>query len=180
MSTHYFIAISVEGLNSELKTVQQTLDTSLFKHIVHPEDFHITLMFLGKATEEQLSDLGTRLKEITRNIKPFEIIPKGIGVFGKQSQPRVLYVDVEKGKSLERLHGLVIESCEAAGFKRDPREYRPHITIAKKWKDPEKHIGRNMPEIKKETHEISSIELYRVAPLEKPRYKCVERYEFQK
>ncbi|MCA0986412.1 RNA 2',3'-cyclic phosphodiesterase [Guptibacillus algicola] len=180
MSNHYFIAISVERLHSELKTLQQSLDTSLFKHIVHPKDFHITLMFLGEATEEQLGDLRVRLKEITRNITPFEITPTSIGVFGKLSQPRVLYVEVEKSKSLEELHELVVESCAEAGFKKDTREYRPHITLAKKWKDPEKKIGRNMPEIKKKSHEIQSIGLFRVSPSDSPRYKCVERYDFKK
>ncbi|WP_270179636.1 RNA 2',3'-cyclic phosphodiesterase [Alkalihalobacillus sp. CinArs1] len=180
MSTHYFIAITLEDMKSELKSVQKNLDTSLFKHVVEPDDFHITLQFLGEAKEEQLSDLGEQLKEITENVSSFEITLNKIGTFGKLSQPRVLYVDVEKTKSLEHLHQMVAEACKDSGFRVDRREYRPHITLAKKWRYPEKKIGRNTPDIHKASQEISSIGLFRVAPFEIPRYKCVARYEFKK
>lgn len=177
VGTHYFIAISVDKIRPKLRSIQREVDTSLFKHAVYPDDFHITLEFLGEATEEQLTTLDRYLKDVTASLSSFEISTTGIGTFGKVTQPRVIYVGVNKENNIVNLHNLVVESCQKAGFKTDKREYRPHITLAKKWRYPEKKIGRNLPELDTLTQQIDHIGIYRVEPSEKPRYKCIQRYE---
>ena len=181
MSTHYFIALPVQSqLRRTLEKVQREFNLDLFKHIVCPEDFHITVAFLGGASEEQLSFLHDGLRQLVKRIESFELTVDQIGVFGRQKQPRVLYASVQRNERLDNLHKEVNRICSDAGLVIDHKEYRPHITLAKKWRFSEQVIHPAWPTLQSDSQEVTVLHLYKVAPLEKPRYQSVESYAFNK
>ncbi|TKD67989.1 RNA 2',3'-cyclic phosphodiesterase [Pseudalkalibacillus hwajinpoensis] len=181
MGTHYFIALPIQPhLRQVLEQVSYSIDLDLFKHIVYPEDYHVTVAFLGDASEEQLSSLHDQLSDVVATFTPFELKPERIATFGREKQPRVLYASVEMNKWLDKLQQAVVYACSNSGFTLDQREYRPHITLAKKWRDSNKEIAPDWPTLICDSQEVSCLKLYRVAPMEKPRYQVVSTYAFNK
>ncbi|WP_347549226.1 RNA 2',3'-cyclic phosphodiesterase [Pseudalkalibacillus hwajinpoensis] len=179
MSTHYFIALPIEQqLRDKLEKIQHGYDLRLYKHHVYPEDFHVTMAFLGQASEEQLLSLHNGLQNVVENFRPFNIEIERIAGFGSKDQPRVLFAEVKINERLEQLHRKVVAVCSTAGFVSDQRAYRPHITLAKKWRFSDRKIASDWPVFKSENQEVYSLKLYKVAPNEKPRYQCVESYAF--
>ena len=179
LNTHYFIALPIQPhLRKTLLEIQKKTRLALFKHIVYPEDFHITVAFLGGADEEQLTKLHEGLQKIAQFMEPFKLEVEGLNYFGLEDQPRVLYADVKRSDQLDKLHEDIVRICQLAGFSLKEREYSPHVTLAKKWHDPTKKIQLNWPTLNCECQEVSSVTLYQVAPGETPRYKGVATYEF--
>lgn len=181
MSTHYFIALPIQShLRQVLEQVSNDIDLDLFKHIVYPEDYHVTVAFLGDASEEQLSSLHDRLCDVVATFLPFELKPDRVATFGREKQPRVLYVSIQMNEWLDKLHQAVVHACSNSGFTLDQREFRPHITLAKKWRDSNKEIAPDWPTLICDSQEVSCLTLYTVAPSEKPRYQVVRTYAFNK
>lgn len=179
LNTHYFIALPIQPhLRKTLQEIQMKTHLGFFKHIVYPEDFHITVAFLGGADERQLSYLHEGLQKIAKLIEPFKLEVEGLHYFGSESRPRVLYANVKRTNQLNMLHQEVVQLCQLAGFSVKEKEYTPHVTLAKKWYDPTKEIEPNWPTLKCESQEVSCMKLYQVAPDETPRYKGIASYEF--
>ncbi len=179
LNTHYFIALPIQPhLRKTLQEIQMKTRLALFKHIVYPEDFHITVAFLGVADERQLTVLHEGLQKVAEFMQPFKLEVEGLNYFGSEVRPRVLYADVKRSDQLDKLHEEIVRICQLAGFSLKESEYSPHVTLAKKWYDPTKEIQPNWPTLNCECQEVSSVNLYQVAPDETPRYKGVATYEF--
>ncbi|WP_096202624.1 RNA 2',3'-cyclic phosphodiesterase [Bacillus sp. FJAT-45350] len=137
MGTHFFLAIPLEAkLKQEIGdwTSQPQLKEKLnFKKWVHPEDYHITLSFLGFAEKERLENLQNKLKPLLLSHKYFSLEVTNLGVFGKESNPRILWIDIDKEERLFELQKTVASACRSVGFELEKRPYRPHVTIARKW-----------------------------------------------
>lgn len=65
---------------------------------VHPDHFHLTLHFLGAVEEARIATIKQRLKEAVADVQPFQVEIGGIGVFPSWKDPRVLHVEVNKGR----------------------------------------------------------------------------------
>lgn len=139
-NTHYFIAIGLpEDVRHKVETERNKLKQAFpFKKWVHPQDYHITLAFLGAATEEQRSELTAILNEDTYDIDSFTLNINKLGVFGSQDSPRIFWLGVEENSTLHRLRENVYEKCKKAGFTLETRPFHPHITLARKWAGSEK------------------------------------------
>ncbi len=106
-----------------------------FSKWVHPKDYHITLQFLGATDNAAAEKLITILSERIGQAAPFELYVAGVGSFGSPSSPRILWAGVAGDlAALEQLQKRVTESTRPLGFPTEDRPYRPHITIAKKYK----------------------------------------------
>ncbi|MBG9793190.1 2'-5' RNA ligase [Paenibacillus dendritiformis] len=106
-----------------------------FSRWVHPADYHITLQFLGDTPESKLAPLLEGLKRTAARSAPFRLCLGGCGAFGLPESPRVLWAAV--AGDIDRLHELhhqVLETTSPLGFMPESRPYRPHITIARKYK----------------------------------------------
>jgi 2'-5' RNA ligase len=116
----------ISDLQSEMKRI------NIIAKWVEPENFHISLKFLGNITFKQVEDLKRLLQEIVKNFHPFEIHYKGIGVFPEKGTPRVLWVGC--GGDTEMLADLAKEvdkACKKIGVQEETREYTAHLTIAR-------------------------------------------------
>lgn len=95
---------------------------------VRPENWHITLAFLGDVEEARLPDLRERLGRAASRAVPMELSLAGAGHFGG----RALWVGVHGDR--DRL-GRLAESLSAAARRSriamEDRPYRPHLTLAR-------------------------------------------------
>jgi 2'-5' RNA ligase len=95
---------------------------------VRPENWHITLAFLGGVQESRLPELRERLARAAARAVPMERSLAGAGHFGG----RALWVGVRGDR--DRL-GRLAESLSAAARRShiamEDRPYRPHLTLAR-------------------------------------------------
>ncbi len=132
---HYFVAVPVtEPARSTIREWAALLQERYsFKKWVHPQDYHITLAFLGSAEFSRMERLKKALRPVIAGHEPFTLQINDMGTFGRPDAPRILWAGVEKSDQLKRLRDSVYETCQEHGFNLDKRPFNPHITIARKW-----------------------------------------------
>jgi len=91
-----------------------------------PGSWHITLQFLGDASDEQYHCLVARLSELRS--RPVPIRLGGLGVFDRAG---IFYAEVELTPQLDALERSVVHATASCGFEPDSRPYHPHITLAR-------------------------------------------------
>ncbi|MBJ8032188.1 RNA 2',3'-cyclic phosphodiesterase, partial [Bacillus cereus group sp. N21] len=80
----------------------------------HKEDYHITLSFLGSATEEQLEGIKNGLQTlIEKKELPFTL--QGFSTFGMEDRPRIFWAKVSENHELFQLQKQVHAICEGNG-----------------------------------------------------------------
>jgi 2'-5' RNA ligase len=99
---------------------------------VRPDRAHLTLKFLGDATDEQIEAMEAALDEIAPATAPFEVAFGGVGVFPNERRPRVLWIGITDGvEELRSLASAVDARAEAAGFERERRAFSAHVTLGR-------------------------------------------------
>ncbi len=94
------------------------------------ENLHITFKFLGDTQEEKIDLIKQSLSSVLDKDQNIHIIFKGFGVFPNINRPRVFFLKVENpDKKLNQLNELIQEKLEYLGYKRDSKEFIPHITL---------------------------------------------------
>lgn len=101
-----------------------------------PDNFHVTLSFLGFVDDESLADVCLSVKEAVGDLEGFEIDFEGIGFGPNQEDPKMIWLF---GGANEELRKLQIEIEKSMGtFVSEKKEFKPHITLGKidkaKWK----------------------------------------------
>ncbi|MBH0230199.1 RNA 2',3'-cyclic phosphodiesterase [Halobacillus yeomjeoni] len=175
--SHYFIGIRVsEQIKDSLIQWQKKLADSLeYKVWTSPEDFHITLKFLGSASEKDVETYKKKLEE-QHWPHPFRLQVGPAGYFGNKEQPRVFYADVTKEAPLMEIKEKVEEIGEALGFQKEKRNYHPHVTIAKKNLGGESPlVATGEPSIFQDTFElkVSSFSIFQIHPKRFNKYEVV-------
>ncbi|WP_211829092.1 RNA 2',3'-cyclic phosphodiesterase [Kistimonas asteriae] len=98
---------------------------------VAPQDYHLTLRFLGHCTEEQLQQISSGLHEVLQDVDGFRCMTGEVSYFPSANHPRVMALMVHSGKVMERLYALCDELAVAAGIPSQSRHFRPHVTLAR-------------------------------------------------
>lgn len=177
---HYFIAISLpEELRKFYYSWQKELQTVFaYKRWMHQEDLHITLKFLGEAEKATIDVLKEKIYQ-TLLPKSFIIELGTIDFFGAEHRPRVLWVDVKLTEKLRELQQIIELAAEEAGFAKEKRGYRPHLTLAKKWENEEVLLTKEEWVWQKKNHAVpkqfnlQEIVLYQIHPQQVPSYEKV-------
>ncbi|HHW35726.1 MAG TPA: RNA 2',3'-cyclic phosphodiesterase [Bacillales bacterium] len=178
--SHYFIAIPLDhALKDYFSQWQDSLKELLsYKQWPHKQDLHITLKFLGPVAPETLKGLINELKSIEQ-LKEFELNLGTIGTFGNPLKPRVLWAGVEKTDELVVLQNQVEECAGRAGFAKEKRECRPHITLAKKWA--EGSDNGSLANIKNNYNDqrklyVNEVVIYQIFLNRSPKYEIIHTY----
>ena len=96
---------------------------------VPPENFHITLHFLGET--DALSDAAAAMRAAVSDIRPFVLRTVGAGAFGGKNG-RTAYLAMKcDSDELERLYELLESALWEHGFSRSHSRLVPHITLAR-------------------------------------------------
>ncbi|WP_100013279.1 RNA 2',3'-cyclic phosphodiesterase [Lentibacillus sediminis] len=178
--THYFLAVPLPAEVKEMlaKWQEQLRKNLPYKQWPHPEDLHITLKFFGPVSDNKRKQLTKSLRDLEK-VRGFTIETGGIGFFGNPKKPRVLWAGAERTEALLSLAELAEEVSAQAGFAKENRPYRPHITLAKRWAGDE---DPNLRELEKEFTErkridIEGIALYKIHPGQTPKYEPFEEFK---
>jgi 2'-5' RNA ligase len=100
---------------------------------VPPENFHLTLRFIGEVPPHRAEDIDLALAALRG--RGFSLTFAGLGVFTR-SGPRgergtTLWVGVERNPQLEHLQGKVETALQRAGLEPERRRFAPHVTLAR-------------------------------------------------
>jgi 2'-5' RNA ligase len=125
-----FIAIDLpEEIRTRLAAMQAELrSTASSARWVAAESSHLTLKFIGEIAEQRLEDIDAALAGLTWI--PFTISVKGVGFFPGPKSPRVFWAGLH-APTMEGLSQEIDTRLERAGFDREQRAFRPHITLAR-------------------------------------------------
>ena len=95
---------------------------------VVPENFHITLLFLGEVEEEVVACLNESISSIT--FEPFRIRLDQLGYFPK---PRIFWVGPKEiPAELETLFKKLRNYAHRCGISKLSKRYQPHVTLLRK------------------------------------------------
>lgn len=92
-----------------------------------PEQWHLTLVFLGEVTPETRRRLTRALEKIRAGAVELQI--HGLGVF---ERPGIVYAAVELTEALTYLQQVTESAARTCGFAVEERPYRAHITLARR------------------------------------------------
>lgn len=94
--------------------------------LYQPQDWHVTLHFIGTVDANQLDSIGTR---VDMPCQPFELVldqpqlwPNGLAVLCASTVPTPLC----------KLHDLLGQELRALDLPMDARPYQPHVTLARR------------------------------------------------
>ncbi|MCK4236721.1 MAG: RNA 2',3'-cyclic phosphodiesterase [Candidatus Krumholzibacteria bacterium] len=99
---------------------------------IPPENYHMTLKFLGEVEDKFLPSLHDAALRVASNTGSFQIIYGRFGGFPSLSRPRVIFYRIEEGaEELSSLAGLLEDEAERLGFEKERRPFRAHLTLAR-------------------------------------------------
>ena len=120
-----FVGIGIpEGVADTLQAQQAGLPAG---RAVPPENFHITLAFLGEHPMPVVEDVHYALEAISA--PGFSIRFEGIGLFGERSRTVQALVRPEPG--LTHLRARVLDAARSVGIALPRTRFQPHVTLAR-------------------------------------------------
>lgn len=126
-----------------------------------PDNLHVTLLFLGDLTDEELGEVCIAVKEVAENYDSFELILNVIGYGpGDKLPPRYLWAGGEKSMEASALRDeLEAVLSEKIHLVLENRAFSPHVTMARintlEWRqiNPEER-----PEVSQQVEMLFSVE----------------------
>lgn len=99
---------------------------------VKPGNIHLTLKFLGEVPESSRSQIAKAMQEAATGIPPFRLDLGGLGAFPNTRRPRVLWAGLAgQAETAQQLQNRLEERLAAAGFPREEKSFKPHLTLAR-------------------------------------------------
>ncbi|MGG7621066.1 RNA 2',3'-cyclic phosphodiesterase [Bacillus coreaensis] len=134
--THFFYAVKIPSdtkklVYNKLLPLQKEFP---FQKWVHPEDYHITLAFLGNSEIGMLEKSIQFVSDALKKENTFPLEMEGLDTFGRKESPRIFWVRLVEQICLYEVRKKVFHACELAGYSLEKRPFHPHITVARKWK----------------------------------------------
>ncbi len=136
MAMRTFIAVEIQhGLADKiyefiLKSKQQIKSNKI--SWVKKENLHITLKFLGEASDKEVEVVRDVLNEVVKNFSKFSFFVKDIGVFPNIRNARVIWLGIEDEKNnLSLLSKIINEELLRKGLQKENKDFVSHITIGR-------------------------------------------------
>jgi 2'-5' RNA ligase len=130
-----FIAIELpDDIRLALADLQAKLQAERQPSVkwVDSSSIHLTLKFLGNIAANRTDDIASAMAEAARDLAPFPLEVKGLGVFPNLKRVRVVWVGMGGDISTLKLLQQRIESnLVPLGFARESRPFTPHLTLAR-------------------------------------------------
>lgn len=99
--------------------------------VVPPDNWHLTLRFLGDLNEVLYDRLLHALEEEVRG-PAFTLSFSGLGAFPNPSRASVVWLGVDQGEpELELAAEQVSAACSAIGIPPEDRSFQAHLTLAR-------------------------------------------------
>ena len=95
---------------------------------VEPQNYHITLRFIGDVDPRQARETAETLEEIRR--PPMTVEFEGMSWFGAD-KPRAIVAKIKPTPALVELQGEHERRLRRIGLQPETRKYAPHVTLAR-------------------------------------------------
>lgn len=96
-----------------------------------PDNFHITLKFLGEVREERIPAVEEALARVGQSTAPFAMDLAGFGAFPTIRKPRVIWLGVSATPELRCLKQDLEWALADHGFETETRAFHPHVTLGR-------------------------------------------------
>jgi 2'-5' RNA ligase len=106
---------------------------------VPPENYHVTLRFIGEAPGYLAEDIDHALAALRG--RGFQLSLAGLGVFAKGGRSTQLWVGVERTPQLEHLQNKIETALQRCGLEPERRRFQPHVTLARLDNAPESKLA---------------------------------------
>ena len=98
---------------------------------VDPNNIHLTLKFLGHASDKQIIDVCQATELVAGRQSSFELEITSVGCFGGKT-PRVLWVGTGTGSNdLKDLQSALEAQLQQVGWEREKRDFAAHLTLCR-------------------------------------------------
>ncbi len=152
-----------------------------------PQDnLHITLLFLGDVTDEELGNVCLTVKRVAKDQQSFNVVLQKVA-YGPEGKipPRYIWVGGQTIKEAVALkHDLENALNDVVKFALDKNVFTPHITLARvkewEWRALEPEERPEVNETMELTFTVESIEVMESELTRQgPRYTVVESHQLQ-
>jgi len=126
-----FIALDIpEDIRNHLtRYVERMQPLAPSAHWSRPESLHVTLKFVGQASEAKVEEIRQALFQVA--FHPFEVEFRNTGFFPSARAPRIFWAGVESPRVLRSLAAAVDAALEKIGITHEDKPYHPHLTLAR-------------------------------------------------
>jgi len=131
-----FIAVAIPGqVKAEIERTQAELRRALpdsNARWTRPEQFHLTLRFLGEVEAARVDALGEAAHDACRGFTPLRLRAEGLGCFPDPRHPRVLWTGVrDETDQLPRLQEAVVLATGSFTIEEKEEQFTGHVTLAR-------------------------------------------------
>jgi RNA 2',3'-cyclic 3'-phosphodiesterase len=95
---------------------------------VEPENYHITLRFIGDIDHHTADEIAQALERVDR--PGFELSLEALDAFGSK-KPQTVVACVKNSPALKELQAAQERIVQRVGLEPERRRYRPHVTLAR-------------------------------------------------
>ncbi|MEE4662010.1 MAG: RNA 2',3'-cyclic phosphodiesterase [Halieaceae bacterium] len=143
---------------------------------VPPENWHITLVFLGEVPEHLLGRLSDVVSRAAEGAAPLCGELDRLAWFPSALKPRLLALLLSAPLGLWELEATVTRRLRAEGFHCEHRDYRPHLTLARLPQSQRSFVPPPLPPVAALPVELDAIGLYQSWRGERP-YRLLQQFE---
>ena len=131
-----FLAIQIpESIRAELQRLQHELKPLLPPGSVRwtkPEQFHLTLKFLGNVPTGDVGALTETARVVCSATPPMPLRAEGVGFFPNDFSPRVFWVEIKSAdKRLHTFQHQLDAAVQRFAEKQEAKNFAAHVTLAR-------------------------------------------------
>jgi RNA 2',3'-cyclic 3'-phosphodiesterase len=122
-----FVALEMpEVVREQLSTMLSGVPDARW---VDPENFHLTLRFIGEVDGGAAEEIAGSLSRL--RAPSFNLTLEGLGYFESRGRLRALWVGVRPEPALVALQRKIEHAVVAVGPPAEGRKFKPHVTLAR-------------------------------------------------
>lgn len=99
--------------------------------LIKPENFHLTLVFLGQIREKKIEIIKRILKEIGEKYSSFFLEFRKIISGPDLKRPRLIWLEAENNEEIKEIWKAILEKFKREEIFFDEKSLRPHLTLAR-------------------------------------------------